>query len=191
MNEILHSIRVEKESQSNLWKELVTVPSNRKRTAIAISLGLFSQWCGNGVVSYYLTLVLNNIGITNPTHQSLINGLLQVFNFGISVFMGAMMVDRLGRRVLFLWSATGMMLAYIVSLPESSPSPLRIDQLTTYRPGRLSAPAFSALIPSALALLWFQSFSSTTFTMISPLLRCFTLTPRRYSHSGFEALVSA
>ncbi|KAF5023797.1 hypothetical protein F66182_4153 [Fusarium sp. NRRL 66182] len=115
LNEILVSLRSEKQNRSGaLWKELFTVPSNRKRSAIAISVGFFSQWCGNGVVSYYLTLVLDNIGITNPTHQSLINGLLQVFNFFISVFLGAMMVDRLGRRVLFLWSAAGMMVAYIV-----------------------------------------------------------------------------
>ncbi|KAL5323936.1 hypothetical protein ACEPPN_008478 [Leptodophora sp. 'Broadleaf-Isolate-01'] len=114
MNEIQETIRIERElNAQSRWKDLTATPANRKRSAIAISLGFFSQWCGNGVVSYYLTLVLNSVGITDPTNQALINGLLQIFNFFISVFLGAFMVDRLGRRVLFLWSAAGMMLAYI------------------------------------------------------------------------------
>src|SRR5437879_5429196 len=88
MNEIQETIRIERElNAQSRWKDLTATPANRKRSAIAISLGFFSQWCGNGVVSYYLTLVLNSVGITDPTNQALINGLLQIFNFFISVFL--------------------------------------------------------------------------------------------------------
>jgi len=114
IKEIQQTIKIEKEiAATSKWRDLIATPANRRRVAIAISLGFFAQWCGNGVVSYYLTLVLNSIGITNPTDQSLINGLLQMFNFGVSVFLGALMVDRIGRRVLFLWSAAGMGFSYI------------------------------------------------------------------------------
>ncbi|CCF44158.1 lactose permease [Colletotrichum higginsianum] len=99
-------------SQSS-WLELVRTPANRKRTLIAVILGFFSQWNGVAVVSYYLTLVLNTIGITEVKDQTLINGLLQIFNWIISTCLGALMVDRLGRRPLFLISTAGMLASYI------------------------------------------------------------------------------
>ena len=36
---------------------------------IIIALAFFSQWSGNGLVSFYLKDVLDAIGITNPTTQ--------------------------------------------------------------------------------------------------------------------------
>ncbi|KAI1443237.1 general substrate transporter [Annulohypoxylon stygium] len=95
------------------WLDLIRTPANRKRTFIAVILGWFSQWNGIGVVSYYLTLVLNTIGITDTKDQTLINGLLQIFNWLVATFCGALMVDRLGRRKLFLISVAGMMFSYI------------------------------------------------------------------------------
>lgn len=65
------------------------------------------------MVSYYLTLVLDTIGVTDSDTQTLINGLLQVFNF-IAAGSAALLVDRLGRRTLFLWSAAGMLVSFII-----------------------------------------------------------------------------
>ena len=65
------------------------------------------------MVAYYLTLVLDTIGIKATASQTLINGMLQIFNWTISVVAGAMMVDRLGRRTLFLISTIGMLMSYI------------------------------------------------------------------------------
>lgn len=98
---------------TNSWLELVRGAGNRKRTLIAVLVGWFSQWNGVAVTSYYLTLVLNTIGITEVRDQALINGLLQIYNWLIATFLGAMMVDRLGRRPLFLISTAGMLASYI------------------------------------------------------------------------------
>ncbi|KAI0886966.1 general substrate transporter [Annulohypoxylon maeteangense] len=95
------------------WFDLIRTPANRKRTFIAVILGWFSQWNGIGVVSYYLTLVLNTIGITDTKDQTLINGLLQIFNWLVATFCGALMVDRIGRRKLFLISTAGMLCSYV------------------------------------------------------------------------------
>jgi MFS family permease len=65
------------------------------------------------VVSYYLTLVLDTVGVTDPDTQTLINGLLQIFNFAAAI-SGAMLVDRLGRRTLFLWSGVGMLISFVI-----------------------------------------------------------------------------
>ena len=115
MQELEHALSVESEATSAVsWMELIRTPANRKRTTIAITVGWFSQWNGIGVVSYYLTLVLNTIGITEVKDQTLINGLLQIFNWLASTFLGALMVDRVGRRTLFLLSTAGMLCSYAV-----------------------------------------------------------------------------
>ena len=41
---------------------------------IIIAIAFFSQWSGNGLVSYYLNAVFKTIGITNVTIQLLITG---------------------------------------------------------------------------------------------------------------------
>ncbi|KAH8895472.1 general substrate transporter [Thozetella sp. PMI_491] len=114
MDEIERAVTSEAEVLSSTsWLDLIRTPANRKRTLIAVIVGWFSQWNGVGVVSYYLTLVLNTIGITEPKDQTLINGLLQIFNWLMATFCGAMMVDRIGRRTLFLLSTAGMLASYI------------------------------------------------------------------------------
>ena len=115
MREIEAALAIENDSISAVsWLELIRTPANRKRTLIGVIVGWFTQWNGVGVVSYYLVLVLNTIGITDVYDQTLINGLLQVFNFLVAVFCGALLVDRLGRRTLFLTSTAGMLVAYMI-----------------------------------------------------------------------------
>lgn len=63
-------------------------------------------------MSYYLTMILNTIGITSVTEQTLINGFLQLWNLIMSV-VGACLVDRAGRRALFLTSTIIMLISYI------------------------------------------------------------------------------
>ncbi|KAJ4258978.1 hypothetical protein NW762_008066 [Fusarium torreyae] len=111
--EIIETIHKEKTAETTGWSALVSTPGNRKRTFIAVCTGLMAQWNGIGVVSYYLTLVLDTVGITDTFDQTLINGLLQIFNFAAAL-SAAFLVDRLGRRTLFLWSGIGMLVSYIV-----------------------------------------------------------------------------
>jgi MFS family permease len=115
MKEFEENIRIEAQINSQTsYIDLVRTAANRRRTIIAIIVGVFAQWNGVGVVSYYLTLVLNTVGITAVSQQALINGLLQLFNWFAAVLAGALMVDRLGRRTLFLVSTAGMLASYII-----------------------------------------------------------------------------
>ncbi|KAI3394528.1 hypothetical protein diail_2577 [Diaporthe ilicicola] len=113
LSEIVQTIRAQQDAQETTWKSLVSTPGNRKRTLIAVLIGAMAQWNGIAVVSYYLTLVLRSVGIDDPSQQTLINGLLQIFNFGAAL-MAAGLVDRLGRRTLFLWSSVGMLVTYMI-----------------------------------------------------------------------------
>jgi hypothetical protein len=115
MREIETAITREADTLSqNSWLDLVRTPANRKRTLIAFIVGWFAQFNGAGIISYYLFLVLNTVGITEPSRQTLINGLLQVSNWLSAVFAGAMMVDRLGRRTIFLGATSAMCICYAI-----------------------------------------------------------------------------
>jgi sugar porter (SP) family MFS transporter len=113
MAQIESAIESEKQAAATKWSSLIATPGNRKRTIIAVCVGGFAQLNGVSVISYYLTLVLDTIGITDPDTQTLINGLLQIFNFAAAV-SAAFLVDRLGRRPLFLWSSFGMLASFII-----------------------------------------------------------------------------
>ncbi|KAK5094637.1 hypothetical protein LTS08_008493 [Lithohypha guttulata] len=95
------------------YLDMVKTKGNRWRLAITVSLAIFSQWSGNGVVSYYLALVLTTVGITDVSDQLLINVGLQLWNLIFSV-TAAFLVDKLGRRLLFLASAGTMLTSYII-----------------------------------------------------------------------------
>ncbi|KAL5501757.1 hypothetical protein ACEPAH_9017 [Sanghuangporus vaninii] len=90
------------------WSSLLLNPGNRRRLRIFVGLAIFSQWSGNGLVSYYLSEIFTTIGITDPTMQLLINGLLQIWNLFISIG-AACLADKLGRRILFIMSCAGML----------------------------------------------------------------------------------
>ncbi|KAJ4171860.1 hypothetical protein NW754_007455 [Fusarium falciforme] len=121
MAEIEGALTHEADAMSqNSWLELVRTPANRRRTLIAVIVGWFAQWNGINLVSYYLVLVLNTIGITDAKDQTLINGLLQISNWLAAIFVGAMLVDRLGRRTLFLTSTCGMCVSYVIWTALSS-----------------------------------------------------------------------
>ncbi|KAH6907064.1 hexose transporter [Coprinopsis sp. MPI-PUGE-AT-0042] len=100
--------RVEKEVG---WRTLFATRGNRRRMRIIIALAFFSQWSGNGLVSYYLNKVFNTVGITNSSTQLLINGILQVWNL-FWALLAAFLVDKVGRRPLFLTSLAGMTLFF-------------------------------------------------------------------------------
>jgi len=54
---------------------------NRKRLYILVCLGFYSQWVGNGVISYYLPQILSTIGITSASAQTGVNGGLSIWSW--------------------------------------------------------------------------------------------------------------
>lgn len=64
-------------------------------------------------MTYYLSLVLNTAGITDVTRQTLINACLQIWSF-IFAISGALNLDKIGRRPLWLLGTAGILLSFIV-----------------------------------------------------------------------------
>ncbi|KAF2250441.1 hexose transporter protein [Trematosphaeria pertusa] len=111
--EVKETIMIEKEAESTGWLELFKTKGNRHRLLILLSAGLFSQWSGNGLVSYYITGVLDSIGIKDPDMQLKINGVLNIWNCIVATTM-CFFVDKLGRRPLFLVSTAGMCGCFVI-----------------------------------------------------------------------------
>ncbi|KAK5168800.1 uncharacterized protein LTR77_006109 [Saxophila tyrrhenica] len=108
--EVLETMALEKEFSSRGVAELWRTKGNRHRLLIACTAGFFSQTAGANVVSYYIFLVLGQIGYKDSNTQLVINGCLTIFNMVVATGM-AFSIDKLGRRPLFLTSTFGMCLA--------------------------------------------------------------------------------
>ncbi|KAL2699582.1 hypothetical protein AAEP93_009557 [Penicillium crustosum] len=112
--EITTAIAMEKNGEnSGSYVDFLRTPGNRKRLLIIISFGLFAQWSGNGLVSYYLNLIMDSIGIKDPNQQLLINGALTSFNLATNIAF-SFFVDKWGRRPIMIISSAGMMVAFMV-----------------------------------------------------------------------------
>ncbi|KAJ7364055.1 hypothetical protein DFH08DRAFT_265176 [Mycena albidolilacea] len=110
--QIRHALRLQEEIDrgTSYWSLFMT-PGNRKRMRLIIGIAVFSQWSGNGLVSYYINLVLEGVGISGTRTKATINAGLQVFNFLVAV-CASFLVDYVGRRTLFLISNTGMLFSF-------------------------------------------------------------------------------
>ncbi|KAJ7064693.1 hexose transporter [Mycena amicta] len=80
--EIKTAIEFDRTVAANVgWKSFFATPGNRKRVRIIVAIAFFSQWSANGLVSYYPQQGSSTpVGVTDPTIQLLINGILQIWN---------------------------------------------------------------------------------------------------------------
>ena len=101
-HQIRETIRLEKEASSQPWRELFTTKVNLRRVTVAFCVGLFSQWAGNGLVSYYLAKVLSTIGITERLTQNQINVGLSCWNLVTGAAAAAIGTNYLPRRTQLL-----------------------------------------------------------------------------------------
>jgi MFS family permease len=113
MAEISAQIAIDREHKSLNYMEFFRTRANRKRLFLVVAITTNMQLSGNGLVSYYLNLVLNSIGITDSQEQLYINGGLMIYNWIFAIFF-ACLVERLGRRPLFLFSFSGMLVTYVI-----------------------------------------------------------------------------
>lgn len=81
---------------------------------LIVLVSFYSQASGNGLVSFYIHDILNSVGITDSYSQSLINGGLQIWSFLVAIGFSSFLVDKLGRKTLFMIAGTGMLVAFSI-----------------------------------------------------------------------------
>ncbi|KAM0333437.1 hypothetical protein ACHAQA_002099 [Verticillium albo-atrum] len=115
LREINETIRFEREvAAESGWLLLVKTPGNRKRLMLLALVGFFSQCSGNGLVSYYLHAILLSIGIESSHDQALINGAVQIWSFLVALCFSVLLVDKLGRKTLFMIAGVGMLISFSI-----------------------------------------------------------------------------
>jgi len=174
--QIRRALRMEKEMHDPAsYVTLFVTPGNRKRMRIVVGIALFSQLSGNGLGSYYIDLVLESIRITNPKTKTMISGCLQIWNLAAAM-MGALLVDKLGRRTLFITSNAGMLMT--LPLWALTSSLMHTDSIPTGQ-------AANATIPFIFAFYLFYNLAYT------PLIVSYTLEILPYSirARGFALMV--
>ena len=111
--EIDYALEIERAQSTSSWKEWIRTSANRRRLWIIITAGFIPQWTGNALISYYLHLVLNSIGITNSKTQLIINGCININGVIWGNFF-SVLVNKIGRRPLLLYGTVGMFCSFLV-----------------------------------------------------------------------------
>ncbi|KZT60194.1 general substrate transporter [Calocera cornea HHB12733] len=85
--------------------------ASRYRIYLCIIVSIWGQLSGNGLITYYLTVLLNQAGITSPDRQRVLNFVNSITSFA-GALSGTAMADHVGRRFLMIFgsfcSAAGM-----------------------------------------------------------------------------------
>ncbi|OLN97189.1 Lactose permease 5 [Colletotrichum chlorophyti] len=110
--QICMTLNNEKDQEKSSWFAFLQAPGNRRRLYIVIVSSLLQQWSGSGIITFYFSAALKAVGIREPSQQAGINGGLQTFNFVIAL-ISATLVERAGRRALYLFSTAVMLLAMV------------------------------------------------------------------------------
>lgn len=112
VDEINFDIQEEKQDTRGAWHTLIR-PSrpNQRRLIMVVSLGLIAELSGTIVGTYYLTVILQQAGITGEKKLLQINLISACWNF-ISAVCGALSFDYLGRRKQAIVCVTGMIVSF-------------------------------------------------------------------------------
>lgn len=112
--QIQSTLAMEREvAKAFVWADVFRDPPMRRRFLLAAIVGFFTQWSGNGLLSFYMKKILNLVGITeNRTVQKVI---LSYTCWGlISAVPIAIIVPRYRRRPMFLTCTVGTCVVYTV-----------------------------------------------------------------------------
>ncbi|KAJ0354191.1 hypothetical protein COL154_011843 [Colletotrichum chrysophilum] len=111
--EITETIKMEQAAKNHSsYLDFFRTPGNRYRFMILISLGIFSQWSGNAIISNYTNILYDNAGITGSTEKLGLSGGSSMVSLIVSISF-ALLVDKFGRRPIFLLSTGGMFGTFI------------------------------------------------------------------------------
>lgn len=98
-----------KEEDRGRWTDLVK-GVNLKRTLIVCGLNFFFQATGNFFAGHYGALFVKSLGYLNPFTITVSNSALTTF----SAFCGLLLIDRLGRRPLYLAGSAAQAVCLII-----------------------------------------------------------------------------
>lgn len=106
------TIRLELEVARKSWLDLFKTAGMRRRVLITTMLGLFTQWSGNTLISYYLGDLLKMIGFEDAKYVQKINVSIACWSLVCGVTV-SLLVTKIRRRVMYLACTISLLCCYI------------------------------------------------------------------------------
>ncbi|KAK0708054.1 general substrate transporter [Lasiosphaeris hirsuta] len=106
------TISLELEASKRSWADLFVTAGMRRRLLITTMLGLFTQWSGNTLISYYLGDLLALIGFSDSTYIQKINVSIACWSLFCGVTV-SLLVVKIRRRVMYMACTISLLLCYI------------------------------------------------------------------------------
>ncbi|KAL0939860.1 MFS hexose [Colletotrichum truncatum] len=94
-------------------KSIFGTKGNRHRLWLCLWTAIGSQTIGGGFTANYLPLILDQIGMKSQKQKTLINALLNVWNWVVA-FIAAFIIPKVGRRTIFLISSIGVNVTFVI-----------------------------------------------------------------------------
>ncbi|KAG9317757.1 general substrate transporter [Chiua virens] len=126
-------------------KDVFSTPVMRKRVIVTAFLALFTQWCGNGLASQYLSPVLDSIGVHDNRMKHIINLSRVSWSF-VNGTIFSFLVPRYPRRSTFLVCAISVFVlftAWTIATAEYSFSQSKISARVVIALIFLYSPAYN------------------------------------------------
>jgi MFS family permease len=112
--EIRETLDLEKEArEKSSYLDFMKTKGNRWRLAIVVSIGLISQYSGNAVISNYMNRIYDGAGIFDQNVKLGISSGKTVLDLACAL-IAAFMIDKVGRRPLFLTAISGMVVSFAI-----------------------------------------------------------------------------
>ncbi|OJD36585.1 mfs sugar transporter [Diplodia corticola] len=112
MAEIQATLKIELEHSKQSWLDLARTAGMRKRVLICSLLGLFTQWSGNTLISYYLDDLLTLMGFRDPQFKGKLNVGLTCWQF-VNGMAAAVVVKRFRRRAMYMACTLSLLCVYV------------------------------------------------------------------------------
>ncbi|TFK40545.1 general substrate transporter [Crucibulum laeve] len=134
MEEIEEKIQVDG-ADKRWWdfRPLFTTRADRYRAYMVILIGTFGQLSGNGLITYFLPILLQNAGIVSQDRRLTLNFVNSVTSY-LGALSGSAIIDRFGRRKILLLSTISItvILAIVTGLLSSDGNAMRANAGITF-----------------------------------------------------------
>ncbi|KAJ6127659.1 hypothetical protein N7523_003271 [Penicillium sp. IBT 18751x] len=116
LQEIIAGVEADKTVMKFSWEAIKSTlgsKGNRYRLWLCIWTAVGSQTIGGGFTASYLPLILDQIGMSSEKDKTLINACINIFNW-LCAFLAAFVIPRVRRRTIFLFSAIGTNVTFLI-----------------------------------------------------------------------------
>jgi hypothetical protein len=100
--EITQSVMIKKaaveDHQSSVIKDIFTIPANRRRYLLAITVQIFQQMTGTNAINYFAPSIFASVGLTGTSTSLLATGVYGIVKVCTTLVYVFLIVDNVGRQ---------------------------------------------------------------------------------------------